>query len=148
MPTKWSHLPNAPHIDRVLAHVKAHPDRWIGAYNATLESSRGAVWFAASAPARDAASGAARDAAWNEVRRATLEAARGYAWIGPHTTAWGAARGYAVGIAMDATTTLVAWDDCANILDMPADAVRQLVARGHHPAVLLLPAVLAMEERV
>jgi hypothetical protein len=27
---------------------------------------------------------------------------------------------------------------------MPADAVRLLAAVGHHPAVLLLPAVLAM----
>jgi hypothetical protein len=88
MSSEWSHLPNAAHIDRVLAHVKAHPDRW--------------------------------------------DAAR--------VTAWGADR--------DAIAALIAWDDCANILDMPADAVRLLAASGHHPAVLLLPAVLAMEENV
>jgi hypothetical protein len=44
-------------------------------------------------------------------------------------------------------SALVAWDDCAGILDMPVDAVRFLVANGHQPAILLLPAVLAMEEK-
>jgi hypothetical protein len=30
---------------------------------------------------------------------------------------------------------------------MPVDAVRFLAANGHHPAILLLPAVLAMEDK-
>ena len=86
--SEWSHLPNAGHIDAVLAHLRQHPDRW--------------------SAARDAARGAARGAAW------------------------------------DACTALTAWDDCAYILDMPADAVRLLAGVGNHAAVLLLPAVLAM----
>ena len=97
---EWSHLPNARHIDAVLAHVRQHPDRWVAAWDA--------AWAAARDAARDAAWGAAWDAAW------------------------------------DACTALTAWDDCAYILDMPADAVRLLAGVGNHAAILLLPTVLAM----
>jgi hypothetical protein len=41
---------------------------------------------------------------------------------------------------------LVAWDDCAYILGLPADAVKVLAACGNQPAILLYPAVLAMRE--
>ena len=120
--TAWAHLPNAPHIDRVLAHTKAHPDRW--------RAARGAAWRAA----RDAAWRAARDAAWGAAWDAARDAARGAALDAAWDTAWGA------------MSALIAWDDCAGILDMPVDAVRFLAANGHQPAILLLPAVLAMEE--
>jgi hypothetical protein len=104
MTTKWSHLPNAAHIDRMLAHLKAHPDRcavaWSAAWGAAWDATRGAAW------------GAARD----DTRAAI--------------------------------TALIAWDDCAGILDMPVDAVKFLAANGHHPAVLLLPAVLVMKEKL
>ncbi len=115
-PSAWAHLPNAERIDQILAHLKQHPDRWTAAWGAAYDAAR----VAARAAAWDAAWGAARDAAW--------------------AAAWSAARDD----AMDALAALVAWDDCAPILDMPADAVRLLAAVDHHPAVLLLPAVLAM----
>jgi len=55
----WAHLPNASHIDRILAHAKAHPERWNATRDATRDATRGAT------------RGAARDAiaalvAWNE----------------------------------------------------------------------------------
>ena len=59
MTTAWAHLPNATHIDRVLAHLKQHPDRWDAAWDAAGGAARGAAW--------DAARGAARDAAWDAV---------------------------------------------------------------------------------
>ena len=96
MTTAWTHLPNAAHIDRVLAHLKQHPDRW------------------------DAAWDAARDAAWD--------------------AAWDAARG--------AIAALVAWDDCAYLLDQTPDFLRGCINLvGDHKAVLLLPAAIAMKER-
>ena len=49
--TKWSHLPNAHHIDRVLASVKAHPDEW--------SAVRTAAWDAAWDAVRDRAYAAA-----------------------------------------------------------------------------------------
>ena len=93
--TAWTHLPNAAHIDRMLAHTKQHPARWDAAWGA--------------------ARGAARDAAWD--------------------AAWGA------------IAALVAWDDCAYLLDQAPDFLRaQINLVGDHRAVLLLPAVIAMKE--
>ena len=121
-PTAWAHLPNAARIDQILAHLKQHPDRWDADWDAAWDAARDAAWVAAW----DAARGAAWDAAWDAARDAARGSARGAAW--------------------GAIAALVAWDDCAHILDMPADAVRLLAAVGHHPAVLLLPALEILNE--
>ena len=117
-PTAWAALPNARHIDRVLADLKARPDVW------------DAAWDAAWAAAWDAARDAARDAAW--------DAARGAAWDAARAAAWDAAR--------DAARALIAWDDVAYILALPPDAVRMLIetCTDHHKhAAVLLPACVA-----
>ena len=49
--TAWAHLPNAKHIDAVLADVKARPE----------------VWTTARGAGRDAARGAGRGAAWGAI---------------------------------------------------------------------------------
>ena len=67
-----------------------------------------------------------------------------HAWAAARDAARDAARGAAWGAAWGACVALVAWDDCGYILDMPADAVRLLAGVGNHAAILLLPAVLAM----
>ena len=59
-PTAWAHLPNAAHIDEVLASLKAHPGRW--------DATRDAAWVTAWGAARDAA----RDADWSAVLGAIL----------------------------------------------------------------------------
>ena len=96
----WAHLPNAQHIDVVLAHAKAHPDKWAST----------------------------SDASWNAALDAALDAARA------------AVRG--------ACLALIAWDDAGALMDAPVDAVRTLAAAGHHPAILILPARLAMTEEL
>jgi hypothetical protein len=116
--TAWAHLPNAALIDWVLADAKKRPEVWAAARSA------------ARSAARDAARGAARSAAWSAAWDAAWDAAGAVAGA----VAWGAAR--------DAICALVAWDDCAPLLDAPVDAVRLMAAAGHHPAVLLLPAVI------
>ena len=126
--TPWAYLPNAERIDQILGHLLQHPDRWIAAWDATWDAAWNAAWGTAWDAALDAALDAARDAA------------RDAAWV----AAGGATRGATRVAARGALIALIAWDDCAPILDMPADAVRLLAAVGHHPAVLLLPAVLAM----
>jgi hypothetical protein len=119
MKTKWSHLPNAEHVDRVLASVKAHPEAWVEA------------WAEAYNAARLAAYDAAYDAAWNAARAA----------------AWDAARGAARGAARAAILALIAWDDCAQYLDMPSDQLKVWAILSENPAaVLLLPAVIAFEK--
>ena len=113
--TAWAHLPNAKHIDWVLDSLHREPDKW--------------------SAARDAARNAARDAAWD----AALDAARDAAWDAALDAAWGAARA-APRAAWDAVSALIAWDDSADVLCMPADAVKLLSECGDQRARLLYPA--------
>ena len=120
--TEWSHLPNAVHIDRVLASVKAHPD----------------VWGAARVAARFADWSDARDAAWYAAKYATGDAAR----IAARNAAWDAAK-YAAG---DAMVALIAWDDSAQYLDMTSEQLKMWYHLTERPeCLLLLPAVRAFE---
>jgi hypothetical protein len=115
--TAWAHLPNAHHIDRILADLAAHPQAWADAYPG-YSPALDAAWAAARGAARDAARGAARDAALDAARIA----------------------------ALGAIAALIAWDDCADLLDLPEGALRVMSAAGHHPATLLRPAVIALSD--
>ena len=149
MKTAWSHLPNAKHIDRVLAHSEAHPEKWAAAavyaqdaaYTAAraaanvcrvvaLTAAHTAALTAARAAARDAARGAARDAAWDAAWDAAYTAARNAAWV----AAW------------NAIAALVAWDNCAHLLELTPDQLRVYSRLSDDPAaVLLLPAVIVLK---
>jgi len=128
-----AHLPNAHHIDRILAHLRAHPQAWADAHSG-YTPERDAAWAAAWAAAWDAARGAARGAARDAARGAALVAARGAALVAARGAAWGA------------IAALLAWDDCAPLLDLPEGALRVMSAAGHHPATLMLPAVIALSD--
>jgi hypothetical protein len=124
MTTAWAHLPNATHIDRVLASLAATPELWDAAMDAAWDDARDAAW----------------DAAWDDARDAAWDAARG--------TARDAARDAAYNAARDAIAALIAWDDCGVFLDMPPDAVRLVAVSGHHPAILLLPAAIVFNPSI
>jgi hypothetical protein len=47
MTTAWAHLPNAAHIDRVLASLAATPELWGAARGATWTAAWDAAWDAA-----------------------------------------------------------------------------------------------------
>ena len=119
--TAWAHLPNAKHIDWVLADVKQRPEVWDAAWGA----AKAAIGIVGWSPAANAA--------W----AAALSADRGAVW------------GASISILQDygaaAMAALIAWDDSSLLLDMPVDAVKTLAAAGHHPAVLLLPAVIVKQ---
>lgn len=140
--TKWSHLPNAVHIDRVLASVKAKPGAWTKAYNATRVTARdGAVSRAASIAARNIAWNAARGDAWNAAYDAATDAAR---WSRPEAAQHVAVGEAARDAAWYAIAALVAYDDSAKYLDMPLDQLKMLYVLTEHPACSLLqPAVQA-----
>lgn len=116
--TAWSHLPNAAHIDRVLASVKSHPKAWTAA--------------------RDAARYAAWDAAWRAARYAARDEAWRAAWLkrdAARDTAW------------SAVAALIAWDQSAKFLDMTPDELKMWQALSEDPAaILILPAVVAFEK--
>lgn len=122
MATKWENLPNAKHIDAVLAHAERYPEKWAADYDAAWDEAR----YVAYSAARDAARTSAYDAAPRAV----------------YNAAWGAARLAVRG----ACSALVAWDDASQLLTLPVDTVRDMAQKGNHAAVLLLPAKLAMEE--
>ena len=116
--TAWAHLPNAAHIDRVLASMKKNPEKW------------SAAWYAAGYEAWDAAWNAAEGAAGGAAGGAVLEAAL--------DEAWDAAGG--------AILALVAWDDCAYMLELPEDALKVLRAVGNEQAILLSVAANILKE--
>jgi len=120
----WDNLPNGKRIDAVLAHYKAHPDKWRAAYLALTipEAPRFAAWVAASDALRDAI----WEAAWYAASIAPRFAAREAACF--------------------AARALIAWDEAGDMLDMSVDEVQALAIVGIHAAVLLLPAVIAMKE--
>ena len=78
------------------------------------------------------AAGAGLEGQCGDARGAARDAARGAA----RDAAWGA--------AWDVIYALIAWDDCADLLDLPEGALRVMSAAGHPPATLMLPAVVAL----
>ena len=128
MANAWDHLPNAKHIDRIMQSLKDDPGAW--AWAAAWDAAGGAVRVAAGDAARDAVRDAARDAAWAAAWHA--------AWVAASDAAGAAVRG--------AVMALIAWDDCAYLLDTDPDKVRVLALLGQPAAILLLPAVIAFDQ--
>ena len=113
--TAWADLPNAKHIDRVIASVRQNPEKWD-----------------AVRPAMDVVQLAVRAAAVDVAIKAALDAA------------WGAAAQAAWDAAWNAVLALLAYDDCGYLLDQDPDHVKVLAGLSVESAVLLLPAVIAL----
>jgi hypothetical protein len=122
--SNWSHLPNAEHIDRILAHLEAHPEKWTVIRSAAHYASRDTAW----------------EATWDAqrivARNATLKAAR-------DVTAW---RVTAYSAASGAILALIANDTCAYLLKEKLEHVELLASLGIDESILLLPAVRAMSQ--
>jgi hypothetical protein len=133
--TKWGHLPNAKHIDFVLESVKYNPDDWDLAWVAD--------WDPVMYQARDTAWGLAwdlgRKAAWDAAGDAARDAAR--------DAAWGTSSGLDARLAAkNAILALIAYDDCAYMLDMDYEELKTYaIISENSVAILLLPAVKAFE---
>ena len=123
-PTAWADLPNAKHIDRILADLKKNPDKWDAVWDAEWNAAWNAAWYAAWYAVRTAA----RDDAWNAVWDATSDAASD------------ATRG--------ASLALIAYDDCAYLLDEKPEHVQILALLGNQVAILLYPACIALQKEM
>lgn len=66
--TVWDDLPNAKHIDRILAHFKANLAKWHTAKSVTYDEAWSAVYDATYNAAYNAARKAAYDAAWEAAK--------------------------------------------------------------------------------
>ncbi len=129
----WNHLPNAAHIDRIIASAKAHTEVWAAPADGVWGAPWAAAWAAGWAYRQDrqAISGAARAAARYAAGVAASVAAR--------VQAWDATGG--------AILALVAWDHSAKFLDMTPDELKMWWVLSENPAcILLLPAVVAFEK--
>ena len=132
MSNAWDHLPNAKHIDRVLAHITAHPEKWNGAeYNPKWELA----WDVAVPTVE-------RMEEWMEIWKAVWKAEK----IPPGFTT----RIRLVDLVRDemrgALLALVIYDDCASMLDFTPEQIHLYVCLGVRAAILLEPAVKAMYE--
>jgi len=135
--TAWAHLPNARHIDWVLADGKVRPQAWGDAW-AALTAFWNADWGAAR--------GAARTAFWNTDRKADRNAARDAVWSAFWDADLDASLDAAQHAAWDALTALVAWDHAGDLFAMTAQQLRAHIKLSEDPAaVLLLTAVIAKE---
>jgi len=130
LPTAWAHLPNAAHIDRILSSLETNPEKWAAAWSGYARSLS-AAWDAA----RYAIRGTARDIVWEEAHGCTWEAA-----------IRGAAGNKALDEASSAILALIAWDDCAHMLDLAEATLSELRAAGTHPAILLSTAASVLKE--
>ena len=122
MTTEWAHLPNAAHIDRVLASAKANPEHWVAVWRVGLD------WLAACNMVKKQG----RNAIWDAGRTAEYNAA----WL----VAWETALETALAVAWYAVLALVAYDDCAYMIDSDPGELAILAKFGDPRAVLLLPA--------
>ena len=136
--TAWANLPNARYIDLILADLKANTDNW--------DADRDAAWDAAWDEARSAVRNADRDAAWVESWDASWDAARNVARDAVRTAAQVLSRDAAWDAARDAILCLIAYDDCAYLLDEKPEYVQPLAASGQTQAILLYPACLALSK--
>ena len=119
----WSHLPNAIHIDRVLASVKSHPKLWYQARDQAWVQAWYQAWVQARDQARDQASDQARDQVRDQVRDQARDQARA------------------------TILALIAYDDSAKYLDLPLDQLEMLYLLNEHPTCILLqPAVFVFEK--
>ena len=148
--TAWAHLPNAKHIDWVLASLKAHPEKWEAARNVARNAAGDASWYAAWTAARNAARYVARtaalDASWTAARDAAWYEAKAAVWDAVWDAAWGAARNAAYEAAADAIIALIAYDDCGYMIESEVGELKIIAAFGNQPAILLLPACIVFNE--
>ena len=138
MITQWGHIPNAAHIDRVLASAKANPDQWAVAWTSVWkEHDKGPVTqntelVAAWSTVWDTAYTQGRHAVWSSASSATNEGVY-----------WDPTRVSARNAAQSAILVLVAYDDCAYMLDSDPGELAILAAFGDPRASLVLAACRA-----
>lgn len=132
--TAWSELPNASHIDRVIASLVAQPSVWCMARDETWDM------------ARDMAKTATWAVAWDAAKSAVENAARDMAWDMAWYMAWSAVRNESWA-ARAAILAFIAYDDSTKYLEMTSNELKVWIELSQDPAaILLLPYLLVQEQ--
>jgi len=124
--TAWAHLPNAKHIDWVLASLKANPEKWEAARTAARDAAGMATWNARCGKP------------WYMAYFATINAACDATF-----DTGGSAAYFSV---IDAILALMAYDDCGYMIESEIGELKIIAAFGDPRAILLLPACIAFNE--
>ena len=140
MSNAWDHLPNAKHIDKVLAHVKAHPEKWQRAWNDSYEilsptsqyMKPDGEWFTMWS------------AAWDAAYEKSVSIGRINLWGACQDVTWTIIQGSGRNSAWGALHALMIYDDCTYMLDLTPEQIHLYACLGVPAAVLLEPAVRAM----
>ena len=128
MTPAWADLPNAHHINRVLAHLFTYPTQWITPSTETISPVRDRARKVAQDITQNFAWGPARYRIWKSLIELTRNTTLGTAWV----NMW------------DISLALIAYDDCGYILELPLGAVKVMVSADIPVAALLNPAILIM----
>lgn len=146
----WDHLPNAVHIDRVLASFRANPEIWDAAYEKVAKINN--KIFNRHLTTQDLVITLADDLhhnLWDIIRFQTMQVPSGLRRCGGvpsqyEVQQWGQSQ--PVHTVRGTMASLVAYDDCASYLDLSVDQLKMLYILNEHPAYLLLQvAVQAFE---
>ena len=144
--TAWAHLPNAKHIDAVLADVKARPEAWEVATDLAFGVAQNIarrMQDLPKAPTRmDPLAQHAptvQEVVWRElntIARSNIQAELLQKLHGTMSDIAWAAMG-------DCVAALIAWDSSADLLDCTPDVLRTMIDLAEppvcHQAALLLP---------
>lgn len=131
----WAHLPNAHHIDWVIASVKANPEKWSRAWDAIHETVCYHKLMRALHPVQTAALSANRHGigvkAWEEARTSLEDA------------------DYKGSVAAAKTVlVLIAYDDCQQYLNMSYEQLLSWALLSENSQVLLLLHLKWMQEHL
>ena len=135
MSNAWSHLPNAHHIDWVLASFKENPKLWDEAVNAAYDESM-AVAYGAALVARDKAC----DTAKNVKRSAIYDAALDAAIAAAESDDWE--------VALCCIETLITWDNCEDILNMSYEKLKVWAILSEDPRAIFLLDMVYVKEKL
>ena len=114
--TAWAHLPNAVHIDRVLESVLSTPYHWVVSWQVKAHD---VAWAAT----QDSLIDQGKYRVWTTTRDFLIDRGKYTSW--------------------DAILALIAFDDCAYMLDSDPSELAILAKFGDCRAVLLLSACKA-----
>lgn len=129
MTTAWSHLPNAAHIDHIIANFKINPTTWYTAISTERKLAIDAALDEIEKSMRDADSKAVADELLidQDFLSSDIDNLRG---------------------SIPAAYALIAWDDCAHLIECDPEHVKSLAASGNHAAVLLYPACVVLQKEI
>ena len=133
--TAWAHLPNAKHIDAVLADVQKRPEAWAPTHRSLTKAALRAITERVNKnPVPNI---------WTALSGVLANVARPQGVTDSDGKRWTAHQTAAEAAAQNSIIALVFWDSSADLLDCTPDVLRAMVDLAEppvcHQAALLLP---------